>query len=620
MLEEFVEIMGDTNISLQLFQQMIETGVETLCYALVPPALDQIFIGSMDVSRIYGTKCTFLVGINDGVLPAKPSDDSVLSEEDREWLVRSGIELSPSGRERLLDEQFLIYMALASASRELFLSYPIADEEGKGLLPSSIIKRVEEWFPLHHKKWLVGEPEQLTDEEQLDFLVNKHVSLSYLASQLRLWKNRYPISDVWWSTYNFLMNEPDKDFTQRVLSSLFYQNKVRRLDKDISRELYGETLQGSVSRMEKFQSCAFSHFASHGLNLKERQFYKLEAPDIGQLFHSALKLISDRLQELHINWRDVTKKESAALSHEAVSRLAPRLQKEILLSSSRYQYIKEKLEKIIARVVTILSEHAKASGFAPVGLELDFGKKGPLPPMQFHLKNGSTMELTGRIDRIDQAENNGRLLLRIVDYKSSSKGLDLSEVYYGIALQMLTYLDMSVTYSKEWLGVEAVPAGVLYFHIHDPFIQSNVPLGLDEIEKEIFKQFKMKGYLLDDRDAIQLMDRTLTEGRSEIIQAGFKKDGSLRSDSAVINEEQFRYLRKHIRKTFQTAGEEILDGKIAIDPYKIKDKKPCTFCSYRSFCQFDESLEENQYRVLTSEKDGVILEKMKMEDQENEEA
>ncbi|MGG3624490.1 helicase-exonuclease AddAB subunit AddB [Bacillus gobiensis] len=620
MLEEFVEMMGDTNISIQLFQQMIETGVESLSYALVPPALDQIFIGNMDISRMYGTKCTFIIGANDGVLPANPSDDSVLSEDDRDWLVRNGIELSPSGRERLLDENFLIYLAMASASSKLYLSYPIADAEGKAMLPSPVIKRVEEWFPLHQKKLLINEPEQYSDEAQLDFIVNKHVALSYLASQLRLWKSKYPISDVWWSTYNFLMNEPDKLFTKRILSSLFYKNEVRKLEKQVSQDLYGETLQGSVSRMERFNSCAFSHFASHGLGLKDRQFYKLEAPDIGQLFHSALKLISDRLHELRINWSDVTKKESATLSHEAVNHLAPRLQKEILLSSSRYQYMKEKLEKIIARVVSILSEHAKASGFAPAGLELDFGKKGPLPPMRFQLKSGQTMELTGRIDRIDQAENNGRLLLRIVDYKSSSRGLDLSEVYYGIALQMLTYLDMSVTYSKEWLGTEAVPAGVLYFHIHDPLIQSDVPLGLDEIEKAIYKQFKMKGYLLDDRDAIRLMDQSLTEGRSEIVQAGFKKDGSLRSDSTVVNEEQFRNLRRHIRKTFQTAGEEIMDGKIAIEPYKIKDKMPCTFCSYRSVCQFDESLEENQYRLLASEKDDVILEKLKMEDQEDEEA
>lgn len=177
----------------------------------------------------------------------------------------------------------------------------------------------------------------------------------------------------------------------------------------------------------------------------------------------------------------------------------------------------------MTRVSGILSEHAKASGFVPIGLELGFGGKGPLPPLTFQLKNGCTMELVGRIDRVDKAESSKGLLLRIVDYKSSDKGLDLAEVYYGLALQMLTYLDLSITHSADWLGMRATPAGVLYFHIHDPMIQSNLPLGLDEIEQEIFKKFKMKGLLLGDQEVVRLMDTTLQEGRSNIINAGLKK-------------------------------------------------------------------------------------------------
>nr|MCX3330404.1 PD-(D/E)XK nuclease family protein [Bacillus pacificus] len=159
-----------------------------------------------------------------------------------------------------------------------------------------------------------------------------------------------------------------------------------------------------------FNACPFSHFASHGLHLKERQFFKLEAPDIGQLFHSSLKLISDRLREQKLEWRDLTKDQCNKFSYEAVGRLAPKLQKEILLSSNRHYYVKEKLQKIVARVSGILSEHAKASGFAPVGLELGFGGKGPLPPLTFTLKNGCTMELVGRIDRVDKAESSKGLL------------------------------------------------------------------------------------------------------------------------------------------------------------------------------------------------------------------
>lgn len=253
------------------------------------------------------------------------------------------------------------------------------------------------------------------------------------------------------------------------------------------------------------------------------------------------------------------------------------------------------------------------SGFSPVGLELGFGGQGPLPPFTFKLKNGCTMELVGRIDRVDKAEGSKGLLLRIVDYKSSEKGLDLAEVYYGLALQMLTYLDLTITYSKEWLGVEATPAGILYFHIHDPLIQAPIPLAEDEIEQEIFKKFKMKGLLLEDVEAVKLMDQTLESGRSQVIQAGLKKDGSFRSDSAVLSEDHFHILTQHVRRTFEEAGERITNGEVAINPYKLKDQTPCRFCSFKSICQFDESIEDNEFRVLSSEKDDVVIDRIKKE-------
>ncbi|AHK48629.1 ATP-dependent helicase [Bacillus velezensis TrigoCor1448] len=613
LLEEFAGMMGEDEISLALFQQMLETGTESLHFSLIPPALDQVFVGNMDLSRMYGTSCTFVIGANDGVLPARPDENGVLSDDDREWLKAVGVELSSAGRERLLDEHFLIYMALSSPSDRLYVSYPIADAEGKTLLPSIVVNRLGELFPDHQEKLSAADPEQVSEEEQLQYLVNKQVAQTYTASQLRLWTREYEISDVWWSAYNVLMKEPDHQRAKKLFSSLFFRNEAKRLERPVSRQLYGEHIKGSVSRMEAFNACQFSHFASHGLQLKERQFFKLDAPDIGQLFHSSLKLISDRLREQKLEWRDLTKDQCRNFSYEAVERLAPKLQKEILLSSNRHFYVKEKLQKIVTRVSGILSEHAKASGFVPVGLELGFGGSGPLPPLTFTLKNGCTMELVGRIDRVDKAESSKGLLLRIVDYKSSDRGLDLAEVYYGLALQMLTYLDLSITHSEDWLGMKATPAGVLYFHIHDPMIQASLPMGLDEIEQEIFKKFKMKGLLLGDREAISLMDTTLEEGRSNIVNAGLKKDGSLRSDSAAVSERDFHLLTDHVRRTFEQAGEAITDGLVSITPYKLKDKTPCTYCAFQSVCQFDESLKENEYRSLKAEKDGTILDWLKKE-------
>ena len=186
------------------------------------------------------------------------------------------------------------------------------------------------------------------------------------------------------------------------------------------------------------------------------------------------------------------------LAQKAVEMLAPKLQNQILLSSNRHHYLKRKLENVISRATAVLSEQAKWSGFAPIGLELGFGKNGTLPPLSFTLQNGAKMELMGRIDRVDKAEDENEIFLRVLDYKSSEKDLNLTEVYYGLALQMLTYLDIVVTHSKSLVGTEATPAGVLYFHVHNPVVKSKGMLSIDQIEEEIFKDFKMKGLVLGD--------------------------------------------------------------------------------------------------------------------------
>ncbi|NMH73683.1 helicase-exonuclease AddAB subunit AddB [Bacillus sp. RO2] len=612
MLDQMVELIGDHPISLSMFMKMVESGLESLRFSLVPPAIDQVIVANFDLSRLTDIKHSFVIGVNDGVIPAKIKDEGFISEEERELLSNYGMELAPTSLERLLDEHFLVYTSFLSPSHHLYISYALADEEGKTLLPSSYIKRIKEMFPLLEEKLLLNEPAELSSEEQLRYIHTPSTTLSNLAAQLQAWMKKYPVEPIWWDVYNTLLeNEEWQDKTEHVLRSLFYKNEAKKLKQKVSRELYGNFMEASVSRMEKFSACAFSHFASHGLKLKERKIYRLEAPDIGQLFHAALKHISDKLRQSGNDWKNLTKQECEVLAKEAVHILAPKLQGEILLSSNRFHYIKRKLETIITRASQILSDHSRASKFTPVGLELGFGKQEELPPIQINLPNGVTMELVGRIDRVDKAEGSNGLLLRIIDYKSSNKALDLTEVYYGLALQMLTYLDIVISHSKGWLGNEATPAGVLYFHVHNPMIKTNGMKPEDIIEEEIFKSFKMKGLLLGDEESVKLMDQTLETGHSKIVSAALKKNGGFQANSSIASEEEFTQLRTYVRKTFEEIGMKISEGETSIAPYKLKNQTPCTFCSYKSFCQFDTSLDENEYRVLSTIPKNEVISSMK---------
>ena len=615
LFDQFVEIMGEEDVSARQFISILDAGFESMEFSLIPPAIDQVVVANLEKTRLADIKAAFIIGVNEGVLPAKLPDEGIFGDDDREVLLQEGLKLAPPSKQRLLDENFFAYKAFTTPSELLHVSYPIANEEGKSLIPSTYIKRLADLFPNHPRHYYMADPSELPELEQLEYTSLENTALSYLAAQLQLKKRHYPVYDFWWDVYDYYMKHPRwRESARKVLSSLFYENTTKQLSEQISQELYGEEIEASVSRMELFNSCAFSHYIQHGLKLRDRQVFRLEAPDIGDLFHAALKHIAETIMTENMSWASLTLEQVQRLAKDAVDKLAPKLQNEILLSSNRHQYIKQKLQNIIGRASMIMSDHAKASGFSPIGLELGFGKKGTLPPLSFTLKNGTKMELMGRIDRVDKAEDSNGVYLRVLDYKSSEKELNLTEVYYGLALQMLTYLDIIISHSPQLVGKQADPAGVLYFHVHNPIINATKMLSLDEIEEEILKQFKMNGLLLADENVIQMMDKTLDSGvSSQIISAGFKKDGSLTKASKVASRADFDSLRDFIRNKYVETGNGIISGVVDIDPYKLKDRLPCTFCSFKSVCQFDRALDSNEFRKLAPKKQEDILNELTRE-------
>ncbi|WP_047152892.1 helicase-exonuclease AddAB subunit AddB [Aneurinibacillus tyrosinisolvens] len=600
MLDQFVEVMGEEQMSFDEFASVLDAGMENLRFSLVPPALDQVLVGSVDKTRFANVKCSFILGINDGVFPARIQDDSILSESERSFLAVNGMELAPGSQRKLLDEQFMIYRAFTSASDLVLLSYPLADEEGKALLPSGLVKRIKEWFPQLRESFIPVEAADIEGDEQLSFISSPERTLSYLTSQLQHWRKGYPLPSLWWHAYNwFTVNMPEP--LTRATHSLFYRNEEAPLRRGTSQALYGKHLKASVSRMEKFQACPYAQFASYGLRLKERELYRLEAPDIGQLFHGTLKLIGEHIQQEKLSWAELESEALRTLASEKVDVLTPLLQREILLSSNRHHYLTHKLKNVVGRAAQVLGEHARRSQFEPKELELAFGANGKLPALTFTLPNGCTMELVGRIDRVDGAVGEQGLLLRVIDYKSSQTSLQLTDVYFGLSLQMLTYLDVLISHAKAVFGEKALPAGVLYFHVHNPMLQNSSPMSGEAIQRELGKHFKMKGLVVADREIVRLMDTELDTGHSDILPVSIKKDGTFYSNAAVATAEQFEMLRRYTRRVIREIGMNITDGMVAISPYRKKKKTACTFCSYRSVCQFDPLIETNEFRILREE-------------------
>lgn len=607
LLDEFVEIFGDQTVSTSLFIQCLTTGLEAAEFSNVPPSVDQIVVAHMDRSRLTNLRCAFVVGLQDGVLPQKPRENGLLDDEEREWLARQGIELAPSSHKQLLDEEFAAYRVFSLPTDALYVSYPVADEEGKGVLPSPWWSRLQERFPTARKEKYVLDPSDLSDDEQLAFIANPHTAITHVTHQFQRAKRGEAVSALWWDTYNALVGQSQwKESLQRALRSLTYKNDTTTLTEETSRALYGEELSASVSRMESFFSCPFSHYSSHGLRLREREVYQLHAPHMGELFHEALKHIHKQVVA-EGDWRAVTVEGSRDVAKKVMGTYAPALFRNILGSSKRYQYIARKLEQVLAQTTFALSEQARRSGFSPVGLEVDFGQKGELPPFTYTLSNGTKVELRGRIDRIDRGEVNGNTYIRIIDYKSSSRGLDLGEVYHGLSLQMLTYLDLVLTNGKQWIGTDVSPAGVFYFHIHNPQLDGKKAGNEEAMREDWLKSYKMNGYVLGDTGVVQEMDQQLSGGSSPVISAGLNKDGSLRKSSKAASIEHFSSLTSHVRTLFREGSERMMQGDVDISPYQYRDRTPCTFCSFRSVCQLDHDVMDKPVRHLPKQSDDAWL-------------
>ena len=691
LMDQLAEIMGEEKISSALYARILETGMESLRLSMVPPSLDQVLVGNVERSRSGHVRLVYLLGVNDGALPSRPREDGIFSEEERETIRNWGLDSAPGSRRRLLDEQFLIYMVLTRASSGLWISYPLADEEGRALLPSTLVARLKQIFPSLEETLLSGEPDgehaadvdNVDSDDGVDNVGNVHLdldekvlgvkvdasnisadifeaagndavtasamdividmeadrdvgadagdadlaaayllhyiatprrTLSHLSVQLGRLKKGAGMHPLWWDVYNwFARREGWREPGKRLLGGIFHENRERPLRPETGLELYGKHLRASVSRLERFRSCPFSHFVSHGLRLKERRIYRLEAPDIGRFFHAALHNFAVSLEELGLEWGETGSEECLRLVHREVERLLPRLQKEILLSSSRYRYLALKLRNTVARTVLVLSEHARRSSFKPVGLELSFGTPGTpgvpggLPALVLGLDNGCKVEMAGRIDRVDLAhDDEGKAYLRVIDYKSGRTDLKLPDIYYGLSMQMLVYLDILLTHALQWLQEEALPAGVLYFRVHTPVINLDEYLPREKIESAIRRCYKMKGKVLEDVNVVRLMDNLLERGYSEIIPAGLTKDGAFYKNSATLSGRRFTLLRGHTRSLIRESALNIMGGRVDIAPYRLGGYKACTYCLYKAVCQFDPLLETNDYRVLKREDDEQI--------------
>ncbi|MEF9991735.1 MAG: helicase-exonuclease AddAB subunit AddB [Romboutsia sp.] len=614
-LEQIVEIMGDESISLDKFIKLISLGFDEYELGLVPPSIDQVLVSSVDRMKNPNTKYLYLIGTTDGIFPLISKDSGLLSDNDRSDLGKKGVEVDIDSRTKTFEEQFLVYRALTSTSENLIVSYPISDHEGKTLRPSVIVSRLKKIFSnIKNTSYLV-DMEDKTDEYILNNITTKVPTFNKLINEIKEFEEKKEINDIWLDVYRYYTQDEEyKYIVNKVIGGLNYTNQVAKVDEEKIKSLYNNNLL-SVSRLEKYAQCPFAYFIQYGMKVKERKEYSFTAPDLGTFIHNILDQFSKELSKDSLTWRNIDRDYIDIKVSKIVDEIVAKIPGYILDSSERYKYLAYRLKKMLIAAINIISEQIKQGSFEPSDYEVEFGIKGKYPPIKIILNNGEEINLIGQIDRVDEFEDGEDKYIRIVDYKSGNKSISLTDIYYGLQLQLMVYLDAILESSKNG-DCNLNPAAILYCKIDDPIAKFSEDKDDEEVREKILKDLKMKGLLIKDPHIIKEMDKSLESGErstSLVIPANITKDGGIGKNTNGVTYDEFEILRRHVKSTIKHLCEDMVGGNIMIAPYKNKSGISCDFCSYSVVCQFDTTLKDNKYRILNDKKNEEVIKIMEGE-------
>ena len=599
-LDEAVSLLGDEKIRRTQFEQILEAGLSEAKIGIVPPGIDEVQIGDLMRSRITNVRAILFLGMNDEFVPGRSHEGGILTDVEREYLRRQEFHLAPSAREEAAVRQFYLYLSLTKPSDHLILSCSRTTMDGNALRPAAALLQIHQLFPqIQIQEGLPGGlagtvylPKEVPDALAGTLAESRDWTEAEKEERTPMLRELYLVS---------VSVRPQQ--TRRLLKALDIAPPPR-LSREVARKLYGDNLEGSVSRLETFALCPFRQYAVYGLGLQERRRYEVQASDVGTLMHRGLELLSARVKESRdVSWR--------TLPQEALDRWAEESLRQACLETSGGKFEDtfrsagqyQRLLRIFRHAAAVLKLQLAAGDFEPALFETRFDSRDRRTAEPLLFSDGSRMNLTGRIDRVDEAPggDDSRLFIKVVDYKTGSAGFDLNEVWMGTELQLPVYMDAALRMERQrHRKKEVVCAGLLYFPVKDPVLDTRyADLDGVSLEAERTRKIRPSGLILDDREAVSLFssDPGLL---SEVAPVTVNKDGSISAArSSVADARKLSLLSAYARRKMIETGERILGGEIAPSPLKENDRMDaCSYCAMKAVCRFTGHDPQMRYRQM----------------------
>ena len=597
-MDQMVELLSEEAVSLKEFREIFEEGLKKAGVGLIPPGLDVVVAGDIERTRLKDIRVLFFLGVNDGVIPKADPGGGILSELEREFLLEKDAPLAPSRRQRMFQEQFYLYLNLTKPRNALYVSFSQNDADGRKLSPSYLINKILRIFPkLSLESW-----------EETDDALSLKKGEAYLMDGLRRFLTDFQGQKpdaLWIKLYQEQSRNPEfRSFVEKI-RQFYLWDGLSGISKEAARKLYGGELSSSITRLEKYAACAFSHYLMYGLSLNERETMEFTAPDLGSVFHSAMENFSNCAKETGKKWQELEEEKTEEMIRSSVRYALEQAHFSERKNGNRMAYMEKRITRMVRRTVWAVKEQLEKGEFTPVRFEAAFSFD-------------AGMKLHGSIDRMDEAEDGEAAFFRIIDYKSGKTSFDLEKIYHGLSLQLVIYLEAAKDmYGKEKTKKLVVPAGIYYYGMDDPMLHMDGKDWTDEeVRKELLKKLKLSGLSNSEKKILALADSGLAGEppvRSDVIPVELLKNGEFGARAEVADTIQFERLGRHVQKLAKQYGEEIKEGNAGIYPYRYKKDTGCDYCPYGEICGFD-SHPVKKYRELAPFDDKKEIWKKIMEE------
>ncbi len=577
-LDKTVAAVGDTVLSAERYFELLSIQISNIEFSQIPQTLDCVTVTT--AQRVRGSKleAAFLIGCVDGKFPAVPRSSGLFSDYEIKQLLLNDIAISDDFSYVADLETFMAYCAVTAPSRYLFASCPAVDFEGAKQQPSVIFSEIAKVYPAIFVR------DKTDYDSRRDAMTAAAPAFEEYARSLS--EGRGELKGL----REYFESEPRYSAGSRAVKRALDKTPFRIERPENARLLFGEDLTVSASQVEKFSKCRFSYFCAYGLNIKERRKAEIDPMEYGTLVHHVL-------EQFFINYskKEYSQMDSEQLGAFVRATVNAYLEGYLGGSETKERSFLYRLEVLCDNVLLLLRhiiEELSQSDFEVADCELRIDRD--IPAYTVTLPTGQKIAVCGSVDRVDVMKTEGDTFLRIIDYKTGGKVFRLSDILYGLNLQMLLYLCSIRKNGGERYG-ETVPAGILYMPAVVPNINAD---GLTDanIEAKINSNFRMNGLLLDDVRVTKGMDKT---ENGKYIPVKIKNGSNVKSDSLATLAQMGRLFEK-LDRIVASMGSRLYDGDIAAQPLKGAEDA-CEYCPYGTVCAYRQSEPINVFKMTAEE-------------------